>query len=145
MPVSIAMIRWGQDTCGSAFSCDVVSAKVPSIKTVAIPAPTAASVKATSTASITTYSTAAVRLAQEGKLQLDVPFHTVIDPWLRAQGKPRVRELWADNAEIEQVTGRQLLQMQGGLADMLNPDKAKLADKSDKKDRGGARRERARQ
>lgn len=62
-------------------------------------------------------ATAAMRLAEAGKLDLDAPFHTIVDPWLVAQGASSIKEQWGRDAQIEQVTVRQLLSMRGGIAD----------------------------
>lgn len=62
-------------------------------------------------------STAAMRLSEAGKLDLDAPFHTIVDPWLAAQGMRSMKQQWDGDNTIETVTVRQLLQMQSGLAD----------------------------
>lgn len=69
---------------------------------------------------------AAMRLVEQGKLELDAKVHTVVDPWLQAQGKPSLRELWDGNAEVNDVTVRHLLQMRSGMADY--DDAANRAD-----------------
>jgi len=68
---------------------------------------------------------AALRLADQGKLDLDAPFHKLVDPWLKAQGKPSLRELWGGNATIERVSARQLLGQRSGVPDY---DDAKVRD-----------------
>lgn len=60
---------------------------------------------------------AALRLSEQGKLKLDDPIHTLVDPWLKTQGHSSLRVLWGGDRTIETVTARQLLGMRGGIAD----------------------------
>jgi CubicO group peptidase (beta-lactamase class C family) len=60
---------------------------------------------------------AALRLVDQGKLNLDAPFHTIVDPWLSKQGKSSLRVMWGGSKTIEAVTVRHLLQMRSGVAD----------------------------
>ena len=62
-------------------------------------------------------STAAMRLVEQGVFTLDTPFHTIVDPWLKAQGKQTMKDIWGGDATIESVTVSELLQMRGGLGD----------------------------
>ena len=62
-------------------------------------------------------ATAAMRLVEQGKLKLDAPFHTIVDPWLQAQGKPTMKAIWGGDATIEAVTVAHLLQMRSGIGD----------------------------
>ena len=58
-----------------------------------------------------------VQLFEEGKVDLDSPMHTYIDPWLAKQGKPTLLSMWGGDATITTVTVRQLLAMESGLGD----------------------------
>lgn len=62
-------------------------------------------------------ATACMRLADAGKLELDAPVHTIVDPWLAAQGMPSLLKVWKGDATVERVTVAQLLQMRSGLSD----------------------------
>lgn len=59
----------------------------------------------------------ALRQVELGKLDLDKPVYTYIDPWNAKQGRPTLKELWNGDETINQVTGRQLLGMRGGVQD----------------------------
>ena len=59
---------------------------------------------------------AAMRLVDQGKLELDKPFHAIVDPWLKAQGNKTLVEMWGDKT-IETVTVRHLLSMRSGIRD----------------------------
>ena len=60
---------------------------------------------------------AALKLVEAGKLDLDTPIHEAVDPWLKTQGHKSLLELWGGDRTILEVTGRQLLQMRGGVQD----------------------------
>ena len=60
---------------------------------------------------------ACLRQAELGKLDLDKPVHIYIDPWHQEQGLPTLLHMWGGDETINTVTGRQLLQMRGGVAD----------------------------
>ena len=62
-------------------------------------------------------ATAAMRLVEKKKLQLDEPFHQVVDPWLKKQGEPSLLQLWNNDTTIQTVTVRHLLQMRSGIPD----------------------------
>ncbi len=60
---------------------------------------------------------AALKLVEAGKLDLDVPFHRAVDPWLQAQGMPTLLQMFNGDRTIEYVTARQLLHMRSGIRD----------------------------
>lgn len=62
-------------------------------------------------------SLGAMRLAETGKLKLDDPIGPLVDPWLKTQGHPSLKDLWGGDETIAGVTPRQLLSMRGGLPD----------------------------
>ena len=62
-------------------------------------------------------SVAALKLVEAGKLDLDAPIHEAVDPWLKTQGHKSLLELGGGDRTILEVTGRQLLQMRGGIQD----------------------------
>lgn len=58
-----------------------------------------------------------MRLAQQGKLDLDATAASLIDPWMKAHGRLSLKMQWDGDDTIETVTVRQLLQMRSGIAD----------------------------
>ena len=59
-----------------------------------------------------------MQLVEAGKIDLDTPAYTYIDPWLKAQGKPTLEEMFtAPGSDITVVTVKELLGMESGLAD----------------------------
>ena len=61
---------------------------------------------------------AALRLSEQGRLDLDAPVHTLVDPWLSKRSQPTIMEMWKGHeAEIGVVTSRMLLSMQSGMPD----------------------------
>ena len=62
---------------------------------------------------------AVVRLAELGRIDLDAPAHTYIDPWLAAQSPPvdSLLKQWGGDTTINEVTVRQLLSMRSGIRD----------------------------
>ena len=60
---------------------------------------------------------ASLKLAEQGKINLDDPVHKAVDPWLKTQGHKSLLELWGGDQTIQKVTARQLLQMRGGVPD----------------------------
>ena len=62
-------------------------------------------------------ATAALKLQEAGKLDLDAPVHSLVDPWLQAHGLPSLLECWGGDPTINLVTTRHLLQMRSGIPD----------------------------
>jgi CubicO group peptidase (beta-lactamase class C family) len=59
-----------------------------------------------------------LQLAEEGKMDLDKPAVSYIDPWLLKHYKPPLSILWADSSGyINSMTVRQIMQMRAGLND----------------------------
>ena len=54
---------------------------------------------------------------ERGRLDLDAPAHTFIDPPLLRQNKTSLLELWGGNQEVLKITARDLLGMTSGLND----------------------------
>ena len=67
--------------------------------------------------SVTKQYTAAsvLRQVERGKLTLDEPIYTIIDPWLRKVNGTTLRKLWGK--EVEVVSARQVIQMASGFQD----------------------------
>ena len=65
---------------------------------------TPASIFPSGSATKTFTAVATMRLVDAGKLELDRPFHEVVDPWLKVQGKPSLRELWGGNTTVSAVS-----------------------------------------
>ena len=49
-------------------------------------------------------SLGAMRLAETGKLKLDDPIGPLVDPWLKTQGHPSLKDLWGGDETIAGVT-----------------------------------------
>jgi CubicO group peptidase (beta-lactamase class C family) len=62
-----------------------------------------------------------MQLAEVGRLDLDAPVYTILDPWFNKQGLPNISTLWSGDGTIAAVTSRNLLGMQSGLADYADP------------------------
>ena len=77
----------------------------------------------------------AMHLAEAGKLDLDMPIHKILDPWLHAQGSAGLQKLWDGSTTILEVTPRQLLQMQGGVHDYDDFELLKWTIENPNKDR----------
>lgn len=58
-----------------------------------------------------------MQLMEAGKIDINAPAHTFIDPWLAKQGKPSLKTMWAGDSTIETVTVKQLMAMESGLGD----------------------------
>jgi len=60
-----------------------------------------------------------LQLMEQGKLDLDAAFASIVDPWRTRQGLPTLGSIWGspDGGIIETVTVRQLLTMTAGLRD----------------------------
>ena len=56
-----------------------------------------------------------MQLVEQGKIGLDTPAHTYIDPWLAKQNPPAgpLLAMWNSDSTIETVTVRHLLAMVG--------------------------------